>query len=230
MEPKKNPKIDVNEPGYTRMFFQVGLTLALLLTVGLFSFKKYEKKRKEIKIVHDIPDIEMVDPTTQEKPKELPPPPPELKVIDDDEPPPPDQPKFKPPEFDPNLLIKPPAPVKKKKPKEAKIFEIVEEQPEFPGGFAKMQKYLQQTIKYPREAEDEGAEGTVYISVVVEADGRITHVRPLVPEDQQIGYGLEEEAIRVVKKMPRWTPGKQATQNVRVRMTIPITFTLEEDY
>jgi protein TonB len=229
MEPKKNPKIDVNGPGYTRVFFQAGLTLALLLTVMLFSFKKYEKKKEAIKVIHDIPDIEFVDPTTQDPPKKLPPPPPELEVVDDTEEPPDNTDAFENKDASQDLEIPTFTAPKPKKPIEPEIFTIVEDMPEFPGGFGKMQKYLQETIEYPEDAEYEGITGTVYIRMMVDVDGKVKRVSAMMPADQQLGYGLEEEAIRVVKKMPRWTPGRQASQKVPVWVNIPITFELDED-
>ena len=96
-------------------------------------------------------------------------------------------------------------------------------------GIEKMRKYLQETIRYPREALYDGISGTVHIAVLVLEDGSFKYVRAAMPEKFQLGFGLEEEAIRVVKRMPRWKPGRQAFRKVQVRMTIPITFVLEDD-
>jgi protein TonB len=104
------------------------------------------------------------------------------------------------------------------------VFTVVEEMPEFPGGQDALMKYVSSKISYPEEAVESGIEGTVFITYVVEPDGRITDVKPL----RGLGAGLTEEAIRVVKGMPTWTPGKQRGKAVRVQYNLPIRFKLAE--
>lgn len=101
-------------------------------------------------------------------------------------------------------------------------FTIVEEMPEFPGGKEAMMKYLGNKIQYPKEATENGIEGTVFIAFVVEADGSISNVNML----RGIGGGCNEEALRVVKGMPNWKPGKQRGKEVRVKYNLPIRFKL----
>lgn len=100
---------------------------------------------------------------------------------------------------------------------------IVEVMPEFPGGQEAMFKYISNELKYPEEAKETGVQGRVYVTFVVERDGRITEVKVL----RGIGSGCDEEAVRVVKGMPNWTPGTQAGKAVRVRYNLPIRFSLD---
>ena len=108
-------------------------------------------------------------------------------------------------------------------PQQAEIFTVVEEQPGYPGGEEARISYLQQNIKYPEEAKELGIQGKVFVTFVVEVDGTITDVRVL----RGIGGGCDEEAIRVVKSMPKWVPGKQRGVPVRVQFNLPIKFTLQ---
>ena len=111
-------------------------------------------------------------------------------------------------------------------PKEAaqgEVFLVVEEQPMFPGGMEEMMKFLQQNMKYPKEAQDQGKQGRVIVQFVVNKDGSISNdtiVRSVDPL-------LDAEALRVVRSMPNWTPGKQRGKEVRVRFTLPVTFRLD---
>jgi len=98
----------------------------------------------------------------------------------------------------------------------------VEEMPEFPGGQEAMMKYLSAQLKYPEEAVENGIQGTVYVTYIVERDGRISDVKVL----RGIGGGCDEEAMRVVKGMPNWSPGKQNGKLVRVRYNLPIRYAL----
>ena len=99
----------------------------------------------------------------------------------------------------------------------------VPEMPSFPGGITEMQTYLVNHIKYPGEALEINIQGTVYLSFIVEPDGSITSISIL----RGIGGGCEEEALRVVKNMPNWVPGKQNGHAVRVMLTLPVKFTLK---
>ena len=111
--------------------------------------------------------------------------------------------------------------IEQEAPKE--IFTVVEEQPNYPGGDEARIKFLQENIKYPEEAKELGVQGKVFVTFVVEVDGSITDVRVL----RGIGAQCDEEAIRVVKSMPRWIPGKQRGVPVRVQFNLPIKFTLQ---
>lgn len=100
---------------------------------------------------------------------------------------------------------------------------VVERMPEFPGGEQAMFTYLGRELKYPTEALERGIEGAVVIQFVVERDGSIGEVKVL----RGIGGGCDEEAVRVVQGMPRWSPGEQGGKKVRTSFTLPIRFQLQ---
>ena len=100
---------------------------------------------------------------------------------------------------------------------------LVENDPSFPGGMEAMYKFLAENIKYPQEAKDKNITGKVYVTFVVEADGSISNPRLL----RDIGGGCGQEAIRVVNLMPRWNPGKEKGQPVRVQFNLPVSFSLK---
>lgn len=103
------------------------------------------------------------------------------------------------------------------------IFTAVEQNPEFVGGQAKMYQYLGENIKYPAAAQRANISGRVFVKFVVEDDGSIGDVNVM----KGIGFGCDEEAIRVVKSMPRWKPGVQNGKNVRVYYNMPIVYRLD---
>ena len=100
---------------------------------------------------------------------------------------------------------------------------VVEKMPEFAGGTEALMRYLRSHLRYPGEALRAQAEGRVYVSFVVQADGTIADIS--VPKG--LGFGLDEEAQRVVRQMPAWTPGQQSHHAVPVRFTLPITFRIQ---
>jgi protein TonB len=102
-------------------------------------------------------------------------------------------------------------------------FIVVEKMPEFEGGQAALLRYLQKHLRYPGSALAAGIGGKVFMSFVVGADGTISDVTIL----KGLGYGLDEEAQRVVRQMPAWTPGYQSKHPVPVRFTLPITFSIQ---
>ena len=104
-----------------------------------------------------------------------------------------------------------------------KIFDVVEQQPSFPGGQGALLSWLSSNIHYPPVAEENGIQGKVVVSFVVEPDGSISNVAVVRGVDQS----LDKEAVRVVKSMPKWNPGKQNGQAVRVKYNLPVTFKLQ---
>lgn len=106
---------------------------------------------------------------------------------------------------------------------EDKVFDIVEQQPMFPGGQTALMKYLSEHTKYPVVAQENGVQGRVTVQFVVEKDGSISDVHVL----RGVDPSLDKEAVRVVKSMPRWTPGKQNGINVRVNYRVPVLFRLQ---
>jgi len=109
-------------------------------------------------------------------------------------------------------------------PKPDEPFIAPEQQPEYPGGAEAMRTFLSRNLTYPRAASSAGVSGRVYVSFVVNTDGSLTDVQVL----KGIGFGCDEEALRVIKKMPHWKPGKQSGRPVRVKFNLPVVFTLEQ--
>lgn len=108
------------------------------------------------------------------------------------------------------------------KEEETKIFDVVEEQPSFPGGMGALMQWLNDNINYPPIAAENGIEGRVIVQFVVSKTGAISDVRVA----RGVDPSLDKEAVRVVSKMPNWTPGKQNGTNVNVRFTLPVQFRL----
>ena len=117
----------------------------------------------------------------------------------------------------------PPPPPAPKPEVSNKVFDVVEEMPHFPGGAAALQAFLSSNTKYPVVAQENGVQGRVIVSFVVERDGSITDVRVV----RSVDPSLDREATRVVKSMPRWSPGKQNGSAVRVKYTVPVVFRLQ---
>jgi protein TonB len=95
--------------------------------------------------------------------------------------------------------------------------------PEFPGGMEALMKYLQKNIKYPSRAQDNNVQGRVMVTFVVNKDGSIVDPEVIKAVDKD----LDNEALRVVKAMPKWNPGKQRGKPVRVKYTVPVLFRLQ---
>ena len=130
---------------------------------------------------------------------------------------------------------------------EERIFEVVEKMPEFPGGAKALMEYISYNVRYPKEAQESGEQGRVIVGFIVEKDGTISNARVVrsnrfvlaqVQKDggivtkvetaeESARHELETEALRVINAMPKWTPGKQNGNAVRVRYTIPVTFRLQ---
>ena len=223
MEIKKNPKKDIEQT--KGIFLQIGLVFALFLIFAAFEWKKYDKQDEgmynQTQIIIPEEEIEI---TKQEEKIEQPPPPqiPEIEIVEDDV------------EVDDDLDFDEVdektavedyfvVDVAEEVHVEAEIFTIVEEQPSFPGGEAALMEFLGKNISYPPMAKESGIQGTVFVTFVVEPDGSVSNVKTL----RGIGGGCDEEAIRVVKNMPKWKPGKQRGKPVRVQFNLPIRFILQ---
>ena len=226
MEKKKTVKADLeNKKG---LFLQIGLVVSLGIVLAAFEWKTFDALNlSDLNRTVVIEEEEIIIQTEQNQPPPPPPPPEittELNIVDDET------------EIETELEISVEiderteiqeyvAPVdygEAEEEGEQTIFQVVEENPGFPGGEAARQKYLQDNLRYPAIARESGIQGTIYITFVVERDGSITDVRVV----RGIGGGCDEEAIRVVQGMPRWTPGKQRGRAVRVQFMMPIRFTL----
>ena len=106
---------------------------------------------------------------------------------------------------------------------ETKVFDVVEQMPQYKGGDQALMDYLNKSIKYPVIAEENGIQGRVVCTFVVERDGSITDVKVV----RSVDPSLDKEAVRVLKSMPKWIPGKQNGSAVRVKFTLPVTFKLQ---
>lgn len=225
METKKTPKADLETK--KTVFTEVGLVVALALILFAFNYKSYDKSEvTDFQVrVDDTPE-EIIPITKQEVKPPPQAPPPQVTVInivnddvevetdiDIDV------------EADQETEIQDYVPVVKEEEEvvEMEIFTVVESMPGYPGGDATRMQFLQENIKYPQMARESGIQGTVYVTFVVETDGRVTDVRVL----RGIGGGCDEEAIRVIQLMPKWVPGKQRGKPVRVQFNMPIKFTLQ---
>lgn len=102
------------------------------------------------------------------------------------------------------------------------VFDVVEVMPQFPGGQIAMLQYLMKNIKYPEQAMKEGIQGRVAVRFIVEKDGSISDVKPVL----SVHPLLNKEAVRVVESMPKWSPGKHNGKPVRVRFNLPVMFKL----
>ena len=116
----------------------------------------------------------------------------------------------------------PPPPTSNPKPSIAKPLVGAEIMPEFPGGMAAMSRYVKRNYNYPKEARDNGVEGTVFVRFVVNPDGSLSNITVV----RGIGYGCDQEALRIVKRMPNWVPGEHEGIKVPIYKTIPIGFKL----
>jgi len=225
MKLRKTSKADLeNKKGY---FFEIGMILALLVVFGAFSLKSYDKQTvNQLQVAMDDAPEEII-PITEQKVKPPPPPPPrqttQIKIVEDNV------------EVDDELDIDVeaddntefqeyiPPEEDEEDVQEKQIFQVVENMPEFPGGRGKLMQYLASNIKYPPYAKEAGIQGRVFINFVVERDGSITAVKVL----RGIGGGCDEEAVRVVKSMPKWKAGMQRGKPVRVSFNLPVKFTLQ---
>ena len=105
------------------------------------------------------------------------------------------------------------------------VYSVVEQMPEFPGGDKGFHQFIADNVKYPIEAKEKGIRGIVYVNFIVEPDGSVFDIRVL----RGIGGGCDEESVRVVKSMPKFKPGMQNGEAVRVSYTVPVIFRLEDN-
>ena len=103
------------------------------------------------------------------------------------------------------------------------VYVVVEQMPEFPGGDKELYQFIADNLKYPAEAKEKGIKGRVFVNFIVEPDGSVSDIRVL----RGIGGGCDEEAVRVVESMPKFKPGIQNGEAVRVSYTVPVNFKLQ---
>ncbi|MFV0290645.1 MAG: energy transducer TonB [Mangrovibacterium sp.] len=226
MELKKSNKADLENK--KTVFMLAGLVLTLGITLFAFEYKTHAEQVASLGTVQEQVVEEEIIPITRMAVQQPPPPPPPkivevLNIVDDDM------------ELEEELEIESiddsnepivVAPVITQAAEvvtESEVFIVVEQMPEFPGGVNAMRAYLGKTVKYPTSALENGVQGTVYISFVVNQDGSIVDVKVL----RGVDASLDKEAVRVVQSMPKWKPGKQGGKAVRVSYQVPISFKLQ---
>ncbi|SFD98986.1 energy transducer TonB [Thermophagus xiamenensis] len=226
MEVKKSPKADLENK--KTVFMQIGLVVVLSLVFIAFEWTTQETKVNEgLKIEEEEVEEEIIPITRQDEVKPPPPPPPPkvtdiLNIVEDDV------------ELEEELIIQDTEATEdtevdftdmttEEEEEDAPVFFIVEEMPEFPGGEQALHKFLASNIEYPVIAQENGIQGRVYVKFVVNTDGSITDVEIA----RGVDPSLDKEALRVVRSMPKWKPGKQRGKAVRVSYTVPINFVLQ---
>lgn len=228
-EVKKSPKANLEKHRST--FILIGLVFAVSVLFFAFEWTSATEKVDEAIIVQDVLAEEEIEITRRDAEPPPPPPPPpveetpeiiqvveeevqtrfEINVEDDQS------------QRQAQTYVPPPPPQPKEEAVTEEIFVVVEEQPEYPGGNAAMMQFLSNNIRYPVIAQENGIQGRVICNFVVERDGSITDVQVV----RGVDPSLDREAVRVIQQMPRWKPGKQRGQAVRVRFTLPVVFRLQ---
>jgi protein TonB len=222
MELKKNPEADLEKK--RSVFLQVGLITALAAVLLAFEYTVFDETESVLGSLNlDLLEEEII-PVTQMTPPPPPPPPAQttvIEIVEDDE------------EIEEELEIEDLEVDEdteiviieevEEEVDEEEIFTIVEEMPGFPGGDAALFGYLAKNTDYPAMAADAGIQGVVYVTFVVDTDGKVKGARIL----RGIGGGCDKEALRVVNSMPIWTPGRQRGKNVKVQYNLPIRFILK---
>lgn len=230
MEVKKTPR--ANLENRKSVFFLMGLVLALSAVFTAFEWGNRELTYSEIETTSVYIEEEDIEITPPEENTPPPPPPPEqpvvtdiIQVVEDDV-------KVDNVEIlsvddaldqAQNVVFTPPVQTQRAEETESnEVFEFLEEMPEYPGGQAAMLKFLQDKISYPAIAAENNIQGRVIVGFIVERDGSVSDVKV----ERGVDPSLDKEAVRVVKLMPKWKPGKQTGKPVRCRFRIPVQFRL----
>jgi protein TonB len=226
MELKKNPEADLGRR--SSVLRSLGIMAALSLTLVAFQWRWYGESsedqltRTDENLEDEEAPISMMDtPPPPPPPEEKPPEQIILEIIEDESEEEESDVSFE--EATEDTEIQDMEVFEEEEPEEEEIFSYAEEMPSFPGGAQAMYEYMAKNTKYPTLAKESGIQGKVFVGFVVGRDGAITNVRVL----RGIGGGCDEEAIRVVKKMPKWNPGKQRGKPVKVEYRIPYDFRLQ---
>ena len=234
MQPKKNPQADLNQN--RNLYFVIGLTLVLGITWGAIEYKSYEK-------AFDLSNVDMLEdddediPITEQLKTPPPPPPPPpapevIEVVEDEEEV--EETVIESTETDQDEIIIEEIEVEEEFEDIDVPFAVIEDVPIFPGWESvaksqrrncfqdKMNNHIRRNFRYPEIAQEMGIQGRVYVNFVIDKDGSITNIRMRGPDKN-----LENEAQRIISRLPKMTPGKQRGRAVRVPFSIPITFRLQ---
>lgn len=226
MELKKTPKADLqNKRG---LFLEIGLVISLLLVIGAFLYTPKEHRIEQLEQEVTVVEEEMIEVTRQDqKPPEAPKKT-EMKVIADmlsivkNDAKITTEVDFA--DFDDDTEIVQIVEVKEEEIKDDEPFISAETMPKFQGGdLTTFRNWVQSKVRYPQVAQENGISGRVVLQFVIERDGRLTNIVVLQTPDRS----LSEEAIRVLNQSPKWSPGKQRSQTVRVKYTLPVDFRIQ---
>lgn len=227
MEAKKSKSADLESKRI--IFLQVGLIVALGLSLAAFEWKSPVKKMSFTQTWDQVPEELVIKNPVIEDKKPLPKPvlAPLIRIVDNNKEIKDDvkiDADIKPDELIPEYT----PPVKMDLQDEQTVdneetFVVVEKMPEFPGGINALREFLAKNIDFPAAAASTGIEGTVYVYFIVEKDGSISNIKTV----RGIGGGCDEEAERVITMLPKWKPGEQRGKPVRVSFNIPVIFKLK---
>ncbi|RXQ96513.1 energy transducer TonB [Ancylomarina salipaludis] len=227
MEVKKSQKADLeNKRG---LFLEIGLALTLAIVFLAFEWRVDTSEANVLEAEQEIQAEEEIIPITRQEPVKPPPPPPPapkvadvLNIVDNDEEID-DELEIEDSEADMDEEVEIQVVEETEEEDEQQVFVIVEDMPEFPGGDLELQKWIARSIKYPVIAQENGITGRVYVGFVVNKLGAIENVKIM----RGVDPSLDKEAVRVIKNMPKWKPGKQRGKAVKVSYTVPINFQLQ---
>ena len=228
MEIKKSPKANLEDKRLTFVFMGLIVALAILYTAFEWTQREitvHEAENEDFLVEEEI----QIDQTFQE---ETPPPPPEpeevpevieeIKIVEDDVET--EEVNFSTEDTKEAVEIKQVEFEEEEEEEEIEqIFLVVEEQPEFPGGMAKLMKYFSDNVRYPVVAAENGIQGRVICQFTVWRDGSIRDIVVVRGVDKS----LDKEAVRLIENMPKWKPGKQRGKEVSCKFTVPVSFRLQ---
>ena len=226
MEVKKNPKVDVNR--LRMVLLEIGLIVALLVVIGAFLYTPREVTVEKIDMNYGPVEEQITEITRQDQKPPEPPKKTEITVITDilnivtNDTKISTEVDFA--EFEEDVEIIQQVAVEEENIEDDQPFVKVEEMPSFQGGdINTFRNWVQSKVRYPQIAQENNISGRVFLMFVVERDGTLTNIQVLQTPDTS----LSDEAIRVLKTSPKWKPGKQRNQTVRVKYTLPIDFRIQ---
>lgn len=228
MELKKTPKADLENK--RNIFIQMGLVIALGIVFVAFNIHDSVRSAAGFGDMDATTIEDEVIPVTRAEEIKPPPPPPPPKVVDvltivDDNVEIDIELEIDNSEADKATIIDalPQIQQKEEVVEESEIFVVVEDMPEFPGGETALRSFINKNVNYPVIAAENGIQGKVYVRFVVDKDGSVTNAEIA----RGVDPSLDQEALRVVRTLPKWKPGKQRGKPVRVSYTVPINFQLQ---
>lgn len=226
---KKSPEANLENKRLT--YILMGLVLSFAVFYVAFEWTDKEIEVYDQAVSQDVMfEEEMIEQTMQEEQKTPPPPPPpapevieEIQIVEDDVETADINISSEDDQTQAQEVVQAPIEMPEEDPEENIVFVAVEKMPSFPGGQQALMKYLNENIRYPIIAQENGVQGRVFVQFTVRKDGAIDDVQVLRSADPS----LDKEAIRLIKSMPNWEPGKQRGKAVHCKFTVPIVFKLQ---